>query len=191
MGDRESRHRAWLGLLSAALACWASAMLLGAPAASAWAPAASAPIHPGSVLATGQSECTSNFVYSDGAQVYLGQAAHCASAPQNETNGCRAGPLPLGTPVTIAGASRPGTLAYSSWITMRETGVTDPYTCAYNDFALVRVAPEDIPSVNPSVPGYGGPTGVGALGKPLGTVYGYGSVSGKLGLVKLNPKAGG
>ena len=45
-------------------------------------------------------------------------------------------------------------------------GESDPDTCAYNDLALIRIDPADVGSVNPSVPGFGGPTGVGAAANP-------------------------
>lgn len=61
----------------------------------------------------------------------------------------------------MTGASKPGTLAYNSWLTMQAAGGGDPDTCAYNDLALIRLDPTDVGKVNPSVPGYGGPTGVG------------------------------
>ena len=96
------------------------------------------------------------------AGTYIGQAAHCASTgAATDTDGCLAGTLPLGTPVEVTGASRPGTLVYSSWVTMQANGESDPDTCAYNDLALVKIDPADVGKVNPSVPGFGGPTGVG------------------------------
>ena len=69
------------------------------------------------------------------------------------------GSLPIGTPVEVDGASKPGTLVYNSWLTMQAKGETDPDTCAYNDLALVKIDPADVGNVNPSVPGFGGPTG--------------------------------
>jgi len=33
--------------------------------------------------------------------------------------------------------------------------------CDYNDFALVKIDPADVAKVNPSVPGFGGPAGLG------------------------------
>ena len=32
-------------------------------------------------------------------------------------------------------------MVYNSWITMQALGETDPDTCAFNDFALVRLDP--------------------------------------------------
>jgi hypothetical protein len=124
--------------------------------------------------------------------VYLGQAAHCSSTGgQTATDGCDTGSLPLGTPVEIVGAAHPGTLAYNSWLAMQAAGETDANTCAYNDLALVRVDPADVAAVNPSVPGFGGPTGLGPSTAMLGdTVYSYGNSSLRLGVTKLSPKQG-
>jgi hypothetical protein len=160
--------------------------------ASAWAPAASAPIHPGVQTVTAEGQCTSNFVFQDGSNVYLGQAAHCSSTGgQTSTDGCQTGSQPIGTSVTIEGASRPGTLVYNSWLTMQGRGETDSDTCAFNDLALVRIDPADVANVNPSVPGFGGPTGLGPSSAMLGdTVYSYGNSSLRFGIGPLKPKQG-
>lgn len=111
-----------------------------AAAVPAWAPAATATIHPGVQVQSSGGQCTANFVFYDSDDVFLGQAAHCTSTGgPTDTDGCLASSLPLGTPITVTGASRPGTLAYNSWIAMDERGETDPDACDYNDFALVRI----------------------------------------------------
>ena len=181
-------RKALIGLLCAA----AISVLVVAPAtASAWAPAASAPIHPGVQVVSDSGQCTSNFIFQDGSNVYIGQAAHCTgTGAATDTNGCDSGSLPLGSPVTIDGASRPGTLAYNSWLTMQAKGETDEETCAYNDLALVRIDPADVGNVNPSVPSFGGPTGVGGWGAAGSTVYTYGNSSLRLGVTALSPKQG-
>jgi hypothetical protein len=159
-------------------------------AAPAWAPAGQATVHPGVMTFTDGAQCTSNFVYTQGSDVYLGQAAHCSgTGGATETNGCDSGSLPVGTAVEIDGASRPGTMVYNSWLTMQARGETDPDTCQYNDLALVRVDPADVPKVNPSVPGFGGPTSVGGAGDGS-TVYTYGNSSLRGGVTKLSPKQG-
>ena len=158
---------------------------------SAWAPAKSATIHPGVQVFTEGAQCTSNFVFEEGSGVYLGQAAHCSgTGGQTETDGCSSASLPLGTPVEVKGASHPGTLVYNSWLTMQEKGEADPDTCAYNDLALIRIDPADIGSVNPSVPGFGGPVGVGTVGGLGSTVYSYGNSELRGGVTKLSPKQG-
>jgi len=140
-----------------------AAVLAAVPStASAWAPADSATIHPGVQTFTEGGQCTANFIYTAGGNTYIGQAAHCASTgAATDTDGCLASSLPLGTQVEITGASRPGTLAYSSWVTMQANNESNADACAYNDLALVRIDPADVGKVNPSVPGFGGPTGVG------------------------------
>jgi hypothetical protein len=178
-----------VSLVSAGLI--ALAIMMFAPAAaSAWAPAAQATVHPGVMTFTNGGQCTSNFVFTQGSDVYLGQAAHCSgTGGATETNGCDSGSLPVGTPVEIDGASRPGTMVYNSWLTMQSRGETNPDACEYNDFALVRVDPADVGKVNPSVPGFGGPTGVGEAADGS-TVYSYGNSSLRGGVTKLSPKQG-
>jgi hypothetical protein len=157
----------------------------------AWAPVGQATVHPGVQVFTEGAQCTSNFVFEEGTSVYLGQAAHCAgTGGQTETDGCTSGSLPLGTPVEVTGASRSGTLAYSSWLTMQARGESDPDACAYNDFALIRLDPADVGRVNPSVPGFGGPTKVGSPGSLGSTVYSYGNSELRGGLTQLSPKQG-
>jgi hypothetical protein len=171
-----------------------AAIALLAPAtASAWAPAATATIHPGVQTVTGGGQCSSNFVFSDPAgNVFLGQAAHCSgTGAATETNGCDSGSLPVGTPVEIEGATQPGTMAYNSWIAMQQAGETNPDICDYNDFALVQVHPNDVGRVNPSVPGFGGPTGLASSPGGTGsTVYTYGNSSLRFGVSQLSPKQG-
>jgi hypothetical protein len=161
-------------------------------AASAWAPADTASIHPGVQTVTGGGQCTSNFVFQDAGSVYLGQAAHCSgTGAATETNGCDSGSLPNGTAVEIEGASQPGVMVYNSWLAMQAAGESDPNACDYNDFALVRVDPADVSNVNPSVPGFGGPTGLAASPGGLGsTVYTYGNSSLRFGISQLSPKQG-
>jgi hypothetical protein len=182
-------NRRKLAVLVATIAVVVTA--LTPSAASAWAPAAMATIHPGVQTYTAGGQCTANFVYSDGTDVFIGQAAHCSgTGGQTETDGCSSGSLPVGTPVEVKGASKPGTLVYNSWLTMQAKGETDPDTCAYNDLALVKLDPADVGKVNPSVPGFGGPTGLGTVGALGSTVYSYGNSELRGGVTKLSPKQG-
>jgi hypothetical protein len=184
--------------LLAATTLLAGSLVLGAvsaPVASAaptWAPAATAPIHPGVQTFTEGAQCTANFVFYDATDVYIGQAAHCSgTGGSTETDGCTSASLPIGTPVEVTGASQPGVLVYNSWITMQAAGETDPDTCAYNDFALVRLAPVDAANVNPSIPFFGGPTGIDTDGTAPGQqVYSYGNSSLRFGITQLSPKRG-
>lgn len=177
--------------LSMVVVSIALAIMAFAPAAaSAWAPASEATVHPGVMTFTEGAQCTSNFVFTQGSDVYLGQAAHCSgTGGATETNGCDSGSLPLGTPVEIDGASRPGTMVYNSWLAMQAKGETNTDACEYNDFALVRVDPADVGNVNPSVPGFGGPTSVGEAADGS-TVYSYGNSSLRGGVTQLSPKQG-
>lgn len=174
------------------VAVLALAVGLVAPAgSSAWAPAKTAAIHPGVQIFTAGAQCTSNFVLQEGTSVYLGQAAHCSgTGGQTDTDGCSSGSLPVGTPVEVNGASKPGTLVYNSWLTMQANGETDPDACAYNDLALIELDPADVAKVNPSVPGFGGPSGLGTVGGLGSTVYSYGNSELRGGIAKLSPKQG-
>ena len=183
-------------------------LLLVPPAAQAradrvasWAPAGKAKIHPGVQMFTKGAQCTGNFVFADGAgRVYVGYAAHCAGKGEaTDTDGCSTGSHPLGTPVrfargaTLATAGETvgtGTLVYSSWATMRQRGETSRNACAANDFALVRVGARHVRKVNPSVPFWGGPTGLSRDGAPAGsTVYSWGQSSLRP-TTALSPKTG-
>lgn len=173
----------------------ASASAAPAPAKKkpAFASAATATVTPGVQTVTGGSQCTANFVFTDrSGAVYLGQSAHCAgTGGATETDGCLAGSLKLGTPVRVDGASRPGTLVYSSWIAMQAAKEKDENACGYNDFALVRLDPSDIGRTNPSVPVFGGPVGVDTDGTSVGEqVVSYGNSSLRFGLEDTSPKRG-
>jgi hypothetical protein len=177
-----------------ALAVATASLVLAASASAAptWAPASSAAVHPGVQTETDGAQCTSNFVFYDASNaIYLGQAAHCAGTGSNtDTDGCTTPSKPLGTPVTVDGASKPGTLAYSSWAAMQAAGETDADACAYNDISLIKLDPADYASVNPSVPTLGGPAGIAdstALGDD---VYSYGNSSLRQGITLLSPKRG-
>jgi hypothetical protein len=162
-----------------------------AAAAPIWAPAATAPVHPGVQTVTAGAQCTANFVFHDASAVYLGQAAHCSgTGAATETNGCLAASLPLGTAVEVGGATRPAALVYNSWLTMQAAGETDPDVCQYNDFALVRLDPADAGRVNPSIPFWGGPVGLATTTGAGENVYSYGNSSLRFGLTVLSPKRG-
>jgi hypothetical protein len=165
--------------------------LLGAGSASAWAPASTATIHPGVNTTTAGSSCTANFIYQQGTTVYIGQAAHCSGTDGNTaTNGCSAGTLPEGTQVQVDGASHPGVMVYNSWAEMQKRGETDPDTCQYNDLALVQLDPADVANVNPSVPFWGGPTGLASSTSSGQKVLSYGNSILRAGISALSPKEG-
>ena len=169
---------------------------------AAWAPAATADIHPGTMMYTAGAQCTGNFVFADGAgHTYLGYAAHCAgTGSSTDTNGCQTDSVPLGTRVDLSNDGNlasegtivgHGTLAYSSWLTEHRLGTTEANTCAYNDLALVRIDAGDVSKVNPSVPFWGGPTGIDTDGTAAGDrVWTYGNSSLRAGMSPLSPHTG-
>ena len=195
---RALRSLAILFLVAAGL----TATPFGASAGPTWAPAATAAIHPGTMMYTAGAQCTAKIVYTDDAgNVYVGYAAHCAGQGEaTDTNGCNVDSVPLGTPVTFTNDGSlisegtvvgHGTLAYSSWITEHQLGTTDANTCAYNDLALVKVDAADVGKVNPSVPFWGGPTGIDTNGTQAGDqVYTYGNSSLRFGISTLSPHTG-
>jgi len=187
-----------LGTLIATFATSFAWMALpaGAPAAAAEGER----IGPGVQMFTDGAQCTGNFVFRDGAgRTYVGYAAHCAGLGEaTDTNGCRARSVPLGTKVRFAeGATLAtggttlgrGTLAYSSWRSMRSAGTSNPHACAANDFALVRVNKADVSKVDPTVPFFGGPTGLGTTAVTGSQVHSYGQSSLRPTTV-LSPKTG-
>jgi hypothetical protein len=185
----------YLRRVAATLAVSAVAALGFAATASAapnWAPSSTATIHPGVQLDNKGAECTSNFVFYDSFHVYIGEAAHCTGqGGETETDGCTTGSLPIGTPIGIGGASFPGTLVYNSWIAMHQYGERSQNACQFNDFALIRINDADVGRVNPSIPFWGGPTGLNTTGTRLGdTVLTYGNSKLHLGIEALNPRQG-
>jgi hypothetical protein len=205
MISTSTTRRAALGaaaLLSTGVLAAAFATAAPADAAPTWAPAETATIHPGTMMYTEGAQCTANFVYTDAASnVYVGYAAHCAGLGEaTDTNGCAAESLPLGTKVTFNEGGNlvsegtqvgSGTLVYSSWLTEKQLGTTDANTCAYNDLALVKVAAADLDQVNPSIPFWGGPTGIDTDGTATGDrVHTYGNSSLRAGLAPLSPHTG-
>lgn len=165
------------------------------PSSMEWAPADQATITPGAEMVTNGAQCTANFIFVERADVFIGYAAHCAGAGggATDTNGCLAPSLPTdgSTEVQIEGASKPGTLAYSSWETMQQYREANQNACNYNDLALVRIDPADHGKVNPSIPHWGGPTGLDVDGiEAAETAYSYGNSSLRFGIRALSPKIG-
>ena len=154
------------------------------------------------MMYTAGAQCTANFVFSDAAgTTYVGYAAHCAgtgSATDTERLPdrvrCRSAPRSTfndGNPASEGTDRRSRSLVYSSWLTEHRLGTTDANTCAYNDLALVKVAAADVSKVNPSVPFWGGPTGIDTDGTAAGDrVWTYGNSSLRGGLAPLSPHTG-
>lgn len=195
---RPKVRRATLAAACAAAALAVSAVPSGGAAAldtkrPPWAAVGDATLGPGVVLATGSSDCTSNFVFTDADDhVYLGQAAHCSSKddPAN-FDGCKDKSLPLGSPVTVLGSNVTGKLAYNSWLTMQRRQEKNPAACLNNDFALVRLPDQVRDVVNPTVPYFGGPVGLNTAGTQQGErAYSYGNSPLRGGIGMLAPKQG-
>ena len=104
---RPTRRRApfaGAALAAAAVVTLALGVAPEAAAAPTWAPAATAAMHPGVQTFTAGAQCTANFVFTDGATVYIGQAAHCSgTGGSTETDGCTRVRCPVGTPVEVDG----------------------------------------------------------------------------------------
>lgn len=214
------RHRRLAATTTVALALSVAASVAAAPPALTtattppsadgvepqWADADAATIYPGRQVRTAGSQCTSNFIFLEvdvttdpetGSttetleDVLIGMAAHCAGTDGNTaTNGCVAGTRELGTPVEIDGASRSGTLTYSSWVAMQNGGPQPEGACQGNDFALVSIHPDDWAKVNPSLPFWGGPVGVGDATSTGESNYSFGNSGLRLGIEALGPKQG-
>ena len=60
---------------------------------------------------------------------------------------------------------------------MQAAGETDANTCDYNDLALVKLDPADSGKVNPSIPFWGGPTGITDTTATGDKVLSYGNSS--------------
>jgi len=160
-----------------------------ASAAGGWAPAAKATIHPGVQTFTAGAQCTANFVFRSASAVYIGQAAHCSgTGDSTETDGCTSKSLPLGTRVKVANVT--GTMVYNSWITMQKLREKGSNVCAYNDLALIKLPASAVAKVNPSVPFWGGPTGLGGATPAGAKVYSYGNSELRGGNSTLSPKQG-
>ena len=201
---QKSRIRALAAVGASAVMAAAGVAATTAPveAAAGYAPADTATIHPGTMMYTDGAQCTANFVYTDGAgNTYVGYAAHCAgTGAATDTDGCSTQSLPLGTKVTFnEGGSLvdegtqvgTGTLAYSSWLTMQRVNETNANACDYNDLALVKVDAKNVADVNPSIPFWGGPTGINTGGTQAGDkLYTYGNSSLRGGVSVLSPHVG-
>lgn len=188
----------FVSLLAALLVSLGSGLL--GPASPAGAAAPGEAIAPGVQMFTRGSQCTGNFVFRDRrGRRYVGYAAHCAGlGAATDTDGCAARSLPLGTRVRFASGATAvtngttlgrGRLVYSSWRTMGSIGTTAANICAANDFALVRVRPADRAEVDPTVPFWGGPTGLATGAPATSRLYSWGQSSLRP-TTLLSPKTG-
>jgi hypothetical protein len=179
--------------LGSSLAASLSVISSGAAQAAGFPPLGGSTVHPGVVLYVDDKACTANFVFTDAAgHYYIGEAAHCVSAGEPaKFNGCVDPVLPLGTVINVEGSDVKGTLAYSSWATMQKIGERDTTACLTNDFALIRLPDDAVSTLNPSVPYFGGPTGLAPGDAGTGDlVYAFGNSPLRYGIQDLAPKRG-
>lgn len=95
-------------------------------------------IRPGQLLIIDGSLCTSNFVFTNGGNYFIGTAGHCGNVGAQATMlYLPAGLVDIGTIVLSTGDAGIG-----------------------NDFALIRIDPSLNADVSPSLAYWGGPTGV-------------------------------
>lgn len=188
-----------MSLTLAATAVAAALTAVASPTASAdpaWAPASTATIRPGVNVNSASGSCTSNFVFFEPVgssfDVFIGTAAHCFTlGGATNTNGCSTSSRPVGTTATVTGATKPGKLEYSSWVSMKAAAETNSTICATNDFALVKIDPADVGRVNPSVRYFGGPMSLRTTGTSTGEqVASYGNSALRFGLSVTSPKRG-
>ncbi len=146
----------------------------GPPSSIAARPAASSGlIRPGARLfVTGGYRCAANFVLTDGVHRYLGTASHCFRQDNSEeASECKHAshhlPESVGIQLTDGGRTT-GTVVYTSSTAMRRAGVTDENMCMDNDFALIVLSDRDMKRTDPSVPVFGGPTGIRPRSEALG-----------------------
>jgi hypothetical protein len=107
-------------------------------------------LRPGAPLSNG---CTMNFVFTDGASLYIGTAGHCTGS--------------IGQRM-----SAPGVGAFGSVVYRLDGGIG-------NDFGLIRVDADKVAQVNPQLCVWGGPTGAEAVGGAGNVLlhYGWGFVT--------------
>lgn len=119
-------------------------MVAGLPGPTASAASAATTIHPGGEVNFGDVSCEIAAVLRQGHAVYLAVPASCGGIDLGKVQeGCDEAVSPVGSPVSIQGATHRGTLVYSSFTEMQRKGVTSRDRCYYNDLALIRVNRKD------------------------------------------------
>ena len=152
-------------------------------------------IRPGVEVVADGASCTSNFLYQLNADtIYLGVAAHCFSPDTNSgVDPCESRSLEIGfNQVVVENALQPAELVYSSWRAMQEVGeAPGSDVCRYNDFALVKLHPDDVANVHPATMAFGGPTALAQGGADMDeAIYLYGHSSLHLGVRELETMVG-
>jgi hypothetical protein len=82
-------------------------------------------------------------------------------------------------------------MVYNSWLAMQKAGEKNADACAYNDIALIRIPDDAVSKVNPSIPAFGGPSGLRTAPMQAGeAVLSYGNSPLRGGITLLSPKQG-
>ncbi len=127
-----------------------------------WGDLETAILRPGDQVITSLGQCTTGFFFQNETDLFVSTAAHCFGA--GVTPGSDAEDFchiedahKLGESAQVEGLSKPLTLVYSAWPLM-EGNETDESTCSGNDFAVLRIDPDDWHRANPTMRAFGGPT---------------------------------
>ena len=157
------------------------------------------------MMYTDGAQCTANFVYTDGAGATSTSGTPRtapAPAPSTDTNGCNTDSVPLGTKVDLhqrrqprlARARRRPRHARLLLVAHRCSKLGDDRRrtpAPTTTWPWSRSTRPTSRKVNPSVPFWGGPTGIDTDGTAAGDdVYTYGNSSLRGGVAPLSPHAG-
>jgi hypothetical protein len=170
-------------------------------------PAAARNIGPGSAIIItipdeGRFGCTANFVWQQGAKLYLGAAGHCfVPADKKATHGPGADYDASGVTVQVCVENCEGNfrtaLLVGKLVTLgrvayaRQTDVTGENDVG-NDFGVVEIPADAAHLVRPAMPVWGGPRGVDELAfGQFGCHYGNGLVVGETFPTKARVGVGG
>jgi hypothetical protein len=142
---------------------------VGGPAADA----ATGHVHPGSVVTVSTNTCETGFLLRQGKTVYASVPASCLGTDGGDgSNGCLESQIPRGTAVAIDGASRPASVAYSSFTRMQTSGTPSTDACEGNNLALLRLSKPDARRARGEIPGPASLTGVAGSPPAPGTTLG-------------------
>lgn len=164
-------------------------------------------IGPGSAIVItipgeGRFGCTANFVWADGAQLYLGSAGHCflpgaKTATHGESPDYDASGVSVIVCVENCGGNFRSNLLVGTWVSLGRVAYarqSDPTgeEGVGNDFGVVEIPAEAVPLVRPEMPVWGGPAGIEDLDfGSYGCHYGNGIGVGEVFLTKARVGVGG
>lgn len=151
----------------------AGIVVAGGLAAGSPARAATGRVHAGATVTVSSNSCEVGFLLRVRKKVYAAIPASCLGTDGgNGGNGCQEPQAPRQTPATIAGASRPAHVVYSSFTRMQRSGTTSGNTCTANNLALLRLAARDARRARGEIPGSMSVTGVAHTAPSSGTTLG-------------------